>query len=242
MSLVRPLKVLRRVRYTACMASARPEPDEIEDAIREAFTYGRIRIDDIAQILAVSRSTVERALAEPADSKNPTDFTALRRIVRLKISLPLLTNGESVRSVAEKVCLCPDHLTVIVRGETGLTPRQIIRAARLGKKIEDWKREGPLRQNTALYRTRLRAWDRIDTELTNLLGDLGPSHPLARWAKRLLVDLERPDYRRQPHRDVMRANRKRESDALQHRLQTYLDRIDPNRNQSGAEITVGSRS
>jgi AraC-like DNA-binding protein len=241
MSPGRALKVPYRVRYTACMAGARPDPDEIEDAIREAFTYGRTSIDDVAQILTVSRSTVERALAESGRSKEPTDFTSLRRKVRLKIGLPLLTNGESVRSVAEKVCLSPDHLTVIVREETGLTPRQIIRAACLRKRIEDWKREGPLRQGTTLYRMRLRAWDRIDAELTNLLGDLGPSHPLARWAKQLLVNLERPDYRRQPYRDVMRANRKREGEVLQRRLKAHLNRINSDRRPE-AEITVRNQS
>ena len=218
------------------MASARPEPDEIEEAICEAFTYGRTSADDVAQILAVSRSTIERALAEPVGSRKPTDFTSLRRQARLKIGLPLLMNGESVRSIAEEVCLSPDHLTVIIREETGLTPKQIIRAARLGKKIEAWKREGPVHQGTTLYRMRLREWDRIDTELTNLLGDLGALHPLAQWAKRLLVNLERPDYRRQPHRDVVRANRKRESEVLQRRLQVHLDRINLKTER------VGSRS
>ena len=222
------------------MASARPAPEEVEDAIREAFSYGRTSIEDIAQILTVSRSTVERALTGTVGSRQSTDFTSLRRKVRLKIGLPLLTHGESVGSVAEKVCLCPDHLTVIVREETGLTPKQIIRASRLGQKIERWKREGPLRQGTTLYRLRLREWDRIDVQLSDLLGDLGPSHPLAHWAKQLLVDLERPDYRRQPYRDVLRVDRRRESELVQRRLQDYLSHISPTRNHSEAEPMVGS--
>ena len=224
------------------MAGARPDLEEIENAIREAFTYGRTSIEDVAQILTVSRSTVERALAESTPFEEPTDFTSLRRKVRLKIGLPLLTNGESVRSVAEKVCLSPDYLTVIVREETGLTPRQIIRAACLRERIENWKREGPLNQGTTLYRMRLRTWDRIDIELTNLLGDLGPSHPLTSWAKQLLVDLERPDYRRRPHRDVMRAKRQRESEVFQRRIQDHLNRINSNRSQPNAEVTIRGKS
>lgn len=204
------------------MTNARPKSGEIEAAIREAFSYGRSAIDDVAQILRVSRSTLERALNQPSHGCEPTDFTSMRREVRLEIALELLTRGKSAGSVAEKVCLSPDYLTVVAREETGLTPKQIIRAAQLGKKVAAWKREGPVAQGTALYRERLRKWERIDTEVTNLLGDLGPTHPLNAWAKKLVVGLQRPDYRRQPYRNQLQAKRRRESEEIQRRLTAYL--------------------
>lgn len=214
-----PLKAARIMRYTQCMAANHPSVAEIEAAIGEALARGRKRIDDVAQILLVSRSTLERAIPEDRS------FTDLRQKVQMNIALPRLKRGDRAWIVADAVCLSPDRLRIMVREETGLTPRQIIWAAQARLKVEEWKSAGPIYPGTTLYRERLRRWDRIDHEMTELLGDFSATHPLADWAKQLLLAIERPDYRRQPYRDQLRQRRRKESERFQRRLQQALQRI-----------------
>jgi len=206
------------MRYTPCMASNHPSVPDIEAAIRAALARGHKRIDDVAQILLVSRSTLERAIPEGSS------FTMLRRKTQLELALIRLKRGERAQLVAEAVCLSPDRLRIMIRDETGLTPRQITYAAQALKKVETWKSAGPISPGTTFYRERLRRWDRIDREVTALVGDFNATHPLADWAKQLLLAIERPDFRRQPYRDQLRRRRRTESEKFQRQLAKALER------------------
>jgi len=197
------------VRYTVIVHSARPTVPEVQTVLRDALACGKKSIDDVAQILFVSTSTLQRLLADAG-----TGFTELRKEVQIQIALELLTQGRSARAVAGEVSLTPDHLCVLVRSATDLTPAQIIRASKLAAKVRRWRRYGPPPYGSPLYRRQLCEWQEIDAFLQGLLVDLGAHHPLATWAKRLLVDAARPDFRTQPHRGQIRARRKLEADEL----------------------------
>lgn len=201
------------------MPVARPDLADIEQAIRSALASGRSGIMDVAQITSTSTSTLQRTLA-----KEGVCFSGLRRKVQLRIALRLLTSGKSLRFAASEVALTPDHLSVIIKEETGLCPRQILRAAELGGRVSRWRRQGPPSYGSPLYHRRRREWLQIDAELIRLLADLNASHPLAEWAKALLVAIDRPDYRRQPYRDDLRDRRELERKRWKLRLREYLDR------------------
>lgn len=158
--------------------------------MRDALASGRAGIADVAQLASTSPSTLQRALSD-----NGTNYLSLRKSVRLKIALTLLTRGESLRRAAAEVVLSPDHLSVIVKEETDVCPRQIIRATELARRVAKWQGQAPPSYGSPLYHRRKREWEKIDEELTTLLGDFSASHPLATWAKALLVSIERPDYR-----------------------------------------------
>lgn len=189
----------------------------IEGAIAHGLSCGRARIEDVAQILLISKSTLQRQM--PSD----VCFTDLRRKVQVRTALRSLCEGRLVATVAAEVCLSPDYLCVLVRKETGLTPGQIRRASRLGARLLRWKRGYPPEYGTPLYRRRVRDWRKVDTEMLDLLGDIRPGNPLFGWANELLRLSTKPDFRRQPHRDRLRARRRRESEHLQKRLRAFLE-------------------
>lgn len=199
-------------------ASARPSVDEVRTAIRRALGRGRRSPEDVAQILHVSRSTLERGLHDKG-----VLFKQLRREVQLSVAVELMTAGTPAGRVAAEVCMTRDHLCVIVREYTGLTPYQIIRAARLAEKVRGWRRYGPPAFGSALYRKQLQEWHAVDMELQNLFGDLGPEHPLTAWAKGLLVAAHRPDFRRQPYRAQIRERREKENTDAAARLQRFAE-------------------
>jgi AraC-like DNA-binding protein len=120
------------------MPAARPDLVDVERAIRHSLASGRSGIVDVAQIASTSTSTLQRALADRG-----TCFSVLRRRVRVNIALRLLTNGKSLRLAASEVALTPDHLSVILKEETGLCPRQIIRATELRNRVARWQKQGP---------------------------------------------------------------------------------------------------
>jgi len=196
------------------------EQAHIREAIERALASGRTRIDDVAQLLLTSKSTLQRRL-----KAHRTTFTKLRREVQLHTALRLLTSGRSVARVAEEVALSPDHLCVVVREATELTPRQINRAARLADRLRRWEAHVPVAFGTQIYQRRLREWKRIDAELFDLLGDLGPDHPLVAWANELLELSARPDYRRKAYRDRLRAESRREGEELGTLLRKAADNL-----------------
>lgn len=200
------------------MPAARPDLVDVERAIRHSLASGRSGIVDVAQIASTSTSTLQRALADRG-----TCFSVLRRRVRVNIALRLLTNGKSLRLAASEVALTPDHLSVILKEETGLCPRQIIRATELRNRVARWQKQGPPSYGSPLYYRQRREWQQIDAELTALLADLSATHPLAKWAKALLVGIERPDYRKQPYRDDLRSRRRRERERWELQLRRFLD-------------------
>jgi AraC-like DNA-binding protein len=192
----------------------------VEEAMRDALARGRKSIDDVAQLLFVSASTLQRRLAH-----EDTTFTEVRQRVQVEVALELLTKGKAAASVAEEVCLSTDHLCVLVRRAADLTPLQIVRAATLTASVQRWRRSGPPTYGSPLYLTQFRKWRSIDRELRELLEDLDASHPLADWAKQMLTMVARPDFRRQPHRRRIRTERAKEQARQRARLDEFFTAI-----------------
>jgi AraC-like DNA-binding protein len=186
----------------------------VRTAIADALNRGRRNLVDVAQILCVSSSTLQRLLAE-----FETDFTTLRREVQVRLALGHLTAGCRVRLAAERTVLSPDHLCVIVKEATGLTPLQILSAARISATLERWRGQGPPSYGSFLYRRQFEQWQRFDSQLQDLFADLGPDHPLADWAKKTLLAAERPDFRTQPYRRQRLQRVRRQSAELQRILE-----------------------
>jgi AraC-like DNA-binding protein len=216
--------------------SARPTFLQVQAALRAALPCGKKSIDDVAQLLFVSTSTLQRVLA---DSR--LDFTQLRKEVQVEVALELLTQGKSARTVAAEVGLSRDHLCVLVRRATDLTPSQIIRATKLDAKVRRWRKYGPPPYGSPLYREQFRQWQEIDAGLQALFADLSADHPLATWAKKLLVGVARPDFRTQPHRGHIRDLRKREADELAARIRRIQDQWNHRQNADSREPTMPLR-
>ena len=138
-----------------------------------------------------------------------------------------LTEGRSVLASARRALVDPDHLCVLVREATGLTPAQISRARTLASRIEGYRSQGPPRSGSSLYRRQSREWQRIDRELDRLLGDLEADNPLADWAKAIVVNATRPDFRRQPYRDRVRAQKREELERLEAFWREFDERFGP---------------
>lgn len=183
-------------------------------AIVDALDCGRRSLADVAQILCVSSSTLQRLLSEAG-----TDFTTLRKEVQVRLALDYLTAGRQVWVAAERTVLSPDHLCVIVKEATGLTPLQILSAARISATLERWRRQGPPSYGSFLYRRQFEQWQRFDAQLQDLFADLGPRHPLSDWAKKTLLAAQRPDFRTQPYRRERRRRARRQSAELQRILE-----------------------
>lgn len=191
------------------MRKARGQLDDVEAAVEIALDRGRTGIDDVAQLLFVSKSTLQRRA-------EPLTFTAVRQRVQLRLALKALTSGGDVGGVARDVALSRDHLRVLVKKATGLTPARIVQAAHIAGRIDVWKGQLPPQSGTWAYRRWIDQWDKADRKLQDLLGDIGPRNPLAQWAKRILVAAERPDNRLRSNReriqDVRRREREREEE------------------------------
>jgi AraC-like DNA-binding protein len=203
------------LRYTKCVVTALGI-GAIRAAIRRSLERGTKRIADVAEELHVSRSTLQRRLAEQG-----TDFTSIRKTVQAEVALEDLKEGRRVSAAARRALVSPDHLCRIVREATGLTAGQIARAAELSQRIQFMLERDPPSSGTYLYRLQRRKWHQIDAELDRLLGDIGPNNPLAAWAKGVLVSAARPDFRRQPYRGRIRQRRKRERDELEAFMQEF---------------------
>lgn len=194
--------------------SSRPTLPEVRTAIADALDRGRRTLVDVAQILCVSSSTLQRLLSDSG-----TDFTTLRKEVQVRLALDYLTAGRRVWVAAERTVLSPDHLRVVVKEATGLTPLQILEAARISATLEKWRHQGPPSYGSFLYRRQFEQWQRFDAQLQDLFADLGPSHPLSDWAKKTLLSAQRPDFRTQPYRRERRRRARRQSAELQRILE-----------------------
>lgn len=190
------------------MASKRKRVGDAEDAIECALSLGRTKIEDVAQILFVSMSTLQRWVA-------PDTFTKVRQRVQLRLALKGLVSGRSVETVAQEVVLSRDHLRVLVKEATGLTPAVIVRAARMASRLKQWKAQVPPPAGTYAYRHRISEWDKTDRKLQAMLGNLGHENPLAPWAKNLLLSVARPDNRHRSNRKRIQDARRRESERLE---------------------------
>jgi len=217
------------------MASKREQVGDVEVAIERALSMGRTRIEDVAQILFVSRSTVQR-WAEPQT------FTKLRQRVQLRLALRSLVSGRSVEAVAQEVVLSRDHLRVLVKEATGLTPVAIVRATRMAHRLKRWKAQVPPPAGTYAYRHRISEWDKTDRKLQAMLGNLGHGNPLAPWAKKLLLSTARPDNRRRSNRKRIKEARKRERERLDEIYKQEEQRFEKFLEESWAEVSPGLKS
>jgi hypothetical protein len=190
--------------------SHRPSPSEVEKAIKARLHAGAsLHVEDIAMCLYVSKSTLQRTLAERS-----TTFTQVRRQVQVKVAVERLSGGASCAGTAAHVRLSADHMCKLVTEYTDLTPRQIVRACQLAERVRRWRRSAPPPADSKLYFTRLERWRAIDDELARLVANLSPDSPLAAWAEKLHRSARRPDYRRGRHRARARAERRREGEVL----------------------------
>src|ERR1700744_2335705 len=98
---------------------------EVEGAIETALARGRTSIYDVAQILFTSKSSLQRWV-------KPEKFTDVRRRVQVRLALAGLTSGRDAGDVARDVALSRDHLRVLVKEATGLTPARILNARTSG--------------------------------------------------------------------------------------------------------------
>lgn len=205
---------------------------EVEAAIETALARGRTRVDDVAQILFVSKSTLQRRV-------KPYTFTAIRQRVQLRLALDDLTSGGEAGNTAKKVILSRDHLRVLVKEGTGLTPARIVYAAKLASQLQAWKNQIPPRSGTYAYRRRIIEWDQADRKLEVMLGDIGPENPLAPWAKQLLVAVERPDNRLRSNRARIQEARRHERERLEQLRKREEERFEEFLEESRAEVDPG---
>lgn len=169
-------------------------------------TGGPMRIEDVAHALYMSRSTLQRRLADGG-----TCFTEIRRGTQVRVALDRLTSGASCAQAARAVGLTVDHLCRIVTADTGIRPREIARASALATRARRWKRSAPPRFGTRLYAERVKRWHALEAELDVLLASIPASgHPLSAWASRTRRAGRRPDYRRGSYRARAHAARQRE--------------------------------
>jgi AraC-like DNA-binding protein len=186
--------------------SNRPTLREVQGAICDRLHAGAmLHVEDIAESLYVSKSTLQRTLADL-----DTTFTQLRRQVQVEVAIKRLTGGASCTSTAAYVGLSSDHMCKLVAEYADLTPRQIVRACQLAGRVQRWRRSVPPRANTKLYFKQLERWRAIDAEIEQLVAGLASGHPLAAWAHKLRQSTQRPDYRRGRYRTRVRAQRRRD--------------------------------
>jgi AraC-like DNA-binding protein len=196
------------------MQSNRPTLREVQDVIRDRIGAGiTLHIEDVAGSLYLSRSTLQRTLADLG-----TTFTQQRQQVQVEIALKRLTAGKSCASTAAHVGLSGDHLSKLVTEHTDLTPRQIARACQLTNRLRRWRRSVPPRADTKLYFKRLRRWRAIEAELGRIIADIPADHPLASWVSSVQRSMQRPDFRRSGYREKVWAERRRERDEFMTRL------------------------
>jgi methylphosphotriester-DNA--protein-cysteine methyltransferase len=214
--------------------ATRPSPGEIRVAIHESLAQGRRRIEDVAQILCCSKSTLQRVLLA---AEEPS-FTEIRQEAQVRIALEHLTDGRPVWLAADRAAVSADHLRVIVKETTGLTPQQIVRAAEMSATLRRWRAQGPPRFGSWRYREQMQRWQKIDSQLQGLLADLEASHPLANWAKQVLVEAQRPDFRTQPYR----SSRRREAERQAARIQRILEKPHsaPGGTQAPVDVMIGA--
>jgi AraC-like DNA-binding protein len=172
---------------------SQPTFAEIRQAVRHGVAQGRMSVDAIARRLHCSTSTLHRRLR-----RHNTTFSEQRTEARLELAFHLLTSGYGAAFAASKVGVTRDYLGVMMRRSYGLSPREIQWAVRLAEGLRQQPRT---RQELASFR-------RNDEQLATLLDQVDARHPLAAWAKELVVLGHRPEY---DEREFMRELREEEA-------------------------------
>jgi AraC-like DNA-binding protein len=156
-----------------------PTLTQIRQALEEAVVGRRASVDSVARALHCSASTIHRRL-----NRRGTSFAAERAAIQAGLAFDLITRGCRISTVAGRVGVSSDHLCVIVRKAYGLTPRQLQRITRLARRLGE---EPRTRQELAQF-------ERDDALMQSLLAPIDADHPLAGWAKGLVLLGDRPEY------------------------------------------------
>lgn len=112
----------------AIVARCRGVPPQLL-ALRRALaeTHGALGLADAAKQLGVSARSMQRLLAEAGSS-----FRAEQADARFRAASELLESDDKLATVAARLGLSEDGLTLLVRGRTGLTPAELRKKLRGG--------------------------------------------------------------------------------------------------------------
>lgn len=148
-----------------------PTLKEIRSAL-QGVGGTRLSAPGLGRRLHCSESTLHRRLRERG-----TSLVVERNKIRASQAFALLGVGYSVSQVAMRVGVSADHLRAIMLRTFGWTPAKIKRAAELAAALEVEPRT----------RSALAAIERRDCLLQEHLAEIGADHPLAAWAKELVL-------------------------------------------------------
>lgn len=158
---------------------SKPTFAAIQQALQDGVLDGRMSVEAFSARLYCSPSTLHRRLR-----RRGTTFAAERSAVRVARAFELLNDGHALSISAARVGVRPDYLCVMMRRWYGLTPRRIQQIVRLAQEL---RRQPQTRKELAQF-------GRNDARLQVLLDPIGASHPLAGWAKELVVLGDHPEY------------------------------------------------
>jgi hypothetical protein len=134
----------------------------------------------------------------------------------------LIKERKSVAATAGAVGVSPDHLRVLLKPVTTISPGALRRAVTLHDRLVRWRRQIPPAFGSPWYREQRAAWARTERELQRLLRPIPSNSPLRKWADAALELAQRPDYREKPHRERLREARLRESRRHSEQLQRLI--------------------
>ncbi len=145
---------------------------ELADAARaiigQRFRQGNLTIDAVAGDLAVSRRTLQRALASAT-----TDFSHEVHRARMELAARVLSLDYSVGTTA-RTCgySSPSHFSQVFHSTYGITPSAFRKAAKLHARLEwrKWKDQiEPVRAGSQEYFRRRRRWRDDERELHKIV-------------------------------------------------------------------------
>jgi AraC-like DNA-binding protein len=147
---------------------------------RQLSEEGGLRLSaaQMAKRLYCSERTLYRKLSAAG-----TSLVSERNAARVAAALAHLKNGYSVEQAARRVGLSADYLRVVMQEALGITPEKVKQIVRVSARLE---KEPESRSELA--RTKL-----DDQLLQELIGDIGPTHPLYRWAKEIVLLGHKPE-------------------------------------------------
>jgi AraC-like DNA-binding protein len=153
----------------------------VRKAIRDGMLLGGFPpITDVARRLYLSRSTLQRVLAESG-----LTFTGLRRDVRVEFAAELLARGASWSETAERVGLGRDHLSRLIKQRFNVRPHQIERVNTLAGTLTRATIRSA-RTGRLLSTRGEQQWRELETEVEEVLRRLpSGSHGLSAWERRV---------------------------------------------------------
>jgi AraC-like DNA-binding protein len=197
----------------------RPDIQEVREAIQASLLANQSApITDVAARLYLSRSTLQRVLAE-----NLHSFAQLRQDVRVDLAAELLAQGTSWSVTAARVGLGREYLSKRIKDRFNLRPRQIERLNFLADVTTRWRKETPAtvagRAGRPFLKERMRRWRDIENEAEELLGRLPPGpNALMLWKRRIRRQVRAPSGRDRQDQAVTRRHRTESSSTVSSRL------------------------